>query len=168
MHHFLIPLYLRRDNAIIPIKPSEKDTEAFGLIVEETLNNNREREFIRVGMWGEDYRYSSQLGPLISNTIISQGIGEASPEDSVDDRTEAEYIFEMKLRGYALEHASSDVSFPVSDKETPMQHGAGIIAGVKAEIKEDPFKFKMMDYRMIRCSLLPHFTQSEWTTISLL
>ncbi|KAF5557009.1 hypothetical protein FNAPI_5586 [Fusarium napiforme] len=109
LRHFLIPLYLRRDNSIMPIKPSGEDVEAFGLIVEETFNDNGEREFIRVGMWREDYRYSSQLGPMISNTIITQRIGEASQEHEVDDRTDVERTFEMKLREYALEHASSDI-----------------------------------------------------------
>ncbi|RKK85626.1 hypothetical protein BFJ71_g14100 [Fusarium oxysporum] len=150
----------------MPMKPSDKDTEAFGLIVEETLNHNGEREFIRVGMWGEDYRYSSQLGPMISNTIISQRIGEASSEEK-EDRTGVERIFDMKLHEYALKHASFDVSFPVSDKNTPFLHEAGVTAVGEAKIEEDPYKPKMMDHRMIRCSLLPHFTLSEWTTISL-
>jgi hypothetical protein len=151
----------------MPIKPSGEDIEAFGLMVEETHNDDGEREFIRVGIWREDYRYSSQLGPMISNTIISQRIGEASPEDEVNERTEVERIFEMKLREYSLEHASSNVSFPVSDKKTSMQHGADVISFREAEIEEDPYKFQIMDHRMIQCSLLPHFSSSEWSTISL-
>jgi hypothetical protein len=167
LRHFLIPLYLRRENAISPIKPSDKDTESYGLIVEETLNNG-EREFIRVGMWGEDCRYASQLGPMISNTIVAQGIGETSSEDN-KDRTEVERAFDTNLGEYALVHASSDVNFPVSDKDTPIQNEANVAAVDGTKTEEDPHKMNMimMDHRMIRCSSLPHFTLSEWTTISL-
>ncbi|EXK86400.1 hypothetical protein FOQG_09672 [Fusarium oxysporum f. sp. raphani 54005] len=127
----------------MPMKPSDKDTEAFGLIVEESLNNNGKREFIRVGMWGEDYRYSSQLGPMISNTIISQRIGEASSEDN-ENRTELERIFDIKLREYASEHASSDVNFPVSDKNTPIRHEPDVAAVGEAKAEEDPCEMKMI------------------------
>ncbi|EXL71455.1 hypothetical protein FOPG_12839 [Fusarium oxysporum f. sp. conglutinans race 2 54008] len=135
-HYFLAPLYLRKENAAEPQKLSPDDTEGLGLVLEESSHDGQ-REFIRVGMWQEDYGCSSQLGPMISNSIVTQGIGEVKCE-SIQDTTEVEQVFDSNLKDYALHHASSVVNFPWKEKEESVQ-----------------------------CSLLPHFTKADWATISI-
>ncbi|KAF4951998.1 hypothetical protein FGADI_7114 [Fusarium gaditjirri] len=135
-HYFLAPLYMRKENAVEPQKLSPDDTEVLGLVLEESLYDGQ-REFIRVGMWQEDWGCSSQLGPMISNTIINHGIGEVECE-GIEGITEMEEAFDSNLRHYALHHASSVVNFPWEEQEEPVQ-----------------------------CSLLPHFTKADWTTISI-
>ncbi|KAG7409269.1 hypothetical protein Forpe1208_v011741 [Fusarium oxysporum f. sp. rapae] len=136
-HYFLAPLYLRKENAAEPQKLSPDDTEGFGIVLQESFHDG-EREFIRVGMWQEDYGCSSQLGPMISNTIVNQGIGEVERE-SRGGIMETEQAFDSNLRDYALHHASSVVDFPWKEKE-----------------------------ECVECSLLPHFTKADWTTISII
>ncbi|KAF5626327.1 hypothetical protein F25303_11146 [Fusarium sp. NRRL 25303] len=135
-NYFLAPLYLRKENAADPQKLSPDDTEGLGLVLVESFHDGQ-REFIRVGMWQEDWACSSQLGPMISNTIINQGIGEVEHK-SIEGITEMEQVFDSNLREYALNHASSLVNFPWKEKEESVQ-----------------------------CSLLPHFTQADWATISI-
>ncbi|KAF5708106.1 hypothetical protein FMUND_10754 [Fusarium mundagurra] len=135
-HYFLAPLYLRKENAADPQKLSPDDTEGLGLVLEENLHDGQ-REFIWVGMWQEDWACSSQLGPMISNTIVNQGIGEEECE-SFGGITEMEQVFDSNLRDYALQHVSSAVNFPWTEKE-----------------------------ESVKCSLLPHFTEADWTTISI-
>ncbi|PNP76712.1 hypothetical protein FNYG_10131 [Fusarium nygamai] len=135
-HCFLAPLYLRKENAAEPQKLSPDDTEGLGLVLEESFQDGQ-REFIRVGMWQEDWACSSQLGPMISNTIVTQGIGEVGRE-SIEGIMEMEQVFDLNLREYALNHASSMVNFPWKGKEESLQ-----------------------------CSLLPHFAKADWTTISI-
>ncbi|KAH7258876.1 heterokaryon incompatibility protein-domain-containing protein [Fusarium redolens] len=134
--YFLVPLYLRKENAAEPQKLSPDDTEGFGLVLEESYHDG-EREFIRVGMWQEDYGCSSQLGPMISNTIAKGCLAEAESK-RIGGITEMEQVFDNKLREYALRHASSGVNFPWKEQEEHVQ-----------------------------CSLLPHFTHADWATISL-
>ncbi|RBA14574.1 hypothetical protein FPRO05_13385 [Fusarium proliferatum] len=136
LHYFLAPLYLRKENAAEPQKLSPDDTEGLGLVLEESFCAGQ-REFIRVGMWQEDWSCSSQLGPMISNTIVSQGIGEVK-RGNIEGITEMEKGFDSGLREYALNHASSVVNFAWKEKEESVQ-----------------------------CSLLPHFTKAGWATISI-
>ena len=70
--------------------------EGHGIIVEETVTDG-EHQFIRVGRWQEDMTLPSQLGPLISNTIVQQGIGEPT-SDRPEDITELERNFDSKMQ----------------------------------------------------------------------
>lgn len=169
--YFLAPLYLRQD-------PEDKmrPTCVYGLVLKRGLNGGSQ-EYIRVGTWEEDFRYSSQLSPMISNTIIKLGIGKISTR-SHGSLTENERVFDLKLGEYAAGHVDSKVLFPIvvkgvvehqSDIEE-LDEKAGVLESEDTEQEvneteedEDPF----IRDEEVECSLLPHFTTAEWGTISL-
>ncbi|EYB27945.1 hypothetical protein FG05_04633 [Fusarium graminearum] len=73
--YFLLPLYQYHWARGFD-DPGIKATLVYGLVVQEVLNKGS-REFIRIGTWNEDF-YSSQLSPVISNTIVKNGVGKVS------------------------------------------------------------------------------------------
>ncbi|KAF5533879.1 hypothetical protein FPHYL_13546 [Fusarium phyllophilum] len=155
---FLLPLYLQKENCYLELGEDPEAIQAGGLVLQESFDNG-DREFIRVGMWKESLSYASQLGPMISNTIVTQAIGKSSSGDD-ESITEAERIFGSNLFEYALHCSSSEVNFPIHYETDDEVMG-------EAETREDQSKREMMQYRRIQCSLLPHFTVWEWTIITL-
>ncbi|SCO91374.1 related to tol protein [Fusarium oxysporum] len=134
--YFFIPLFLRKDKYQEPVKFSPNDTEGHGIIVEEIFAD-RERQFIRVGRWQEDISLPSQLGPLISNTIVQQRIGE-TVSGRTEDIAELERSFDSNMHKYAVRHASSMINFPRT---------------YTSQLDQD--------------RELPHFSKAEWSSISL-
>ncbi|RBR10356.1 hypothetical protein FVER53590_12469 [Fusarium verticillioides] len=174
--YFFIPLFLRKDKYQEVIKFGPDDTEGHGIIVEETATDG-ERQFIRVGRWQEDNSLPSQLGPLISNTIVQQETGK-TVNNSTEDITELERSFDSKMHEYAVRHASSMVNFPrnctsqldqygVHDEE---QNGIGadengrLGENLRGELQEEKEQI-MVD--SVKCSDLPHFSNAEWSSVSL-
>ncbi|KAI1011804.1 hypothetical protein LB503_004835, partial [Fusarium chuoi] len=104
---FLLPLYLQKGNYFPELGEDPEEMQAGGLVLQDSYNNG-DREFIRVGMWKESLSYAPQLGPMIINTIVAQGIGKTS---SVENITEDERIFGSKLYTYAFYHSSLEVNF---------------------------------------------------------
>ncbi|KAG5813316.1 hypothetical protein H9Q74_004012 [Fusarium xylarioides] len=155
---FLLPLYLQKEDCDPELGEDPEAIQAGGLVLQESFDNG-DREFIRVGMWKESLSYTSQLGPMISNTIVTQGIGKSSSGDD-ESITEAERIFGSNLFEYALHYSSSEVNFPIH-----YETGDEVVG--EAETREDQSKREMMQHRRIQCSLLPNFTIWEWTTITL-
>lgn len=153
---FLLPLYLQKGNYFPELGEDPEEMQAGGLVLQDSYNNG-DREFIRVGMWKESLSYAPQLGPMIINTIVAQGIGKTS---SVENITEDERIFGSKLYTYAFYHSSLEVNFS-------MQYEGGDEVTSEAGMKENQSKMEMTQHRKIQCSLLPHFTVWEWATITL-
>ncbi|KNB14149.1 hypothetical protein FOXG_13073 [Fusarium oxysporum f. sp. lycopersici 4287] len=60
LKHFLVPLFLERDDPKQPLRSNPEDTQGRGLVVQESSNNGK-RVFIRVGTWREDYRMALAL-----------------------------------------------------------------------------------------------------------
>ncbi|KAK2472703.1 hypothetical protein H9L39_14878 [Fusarium oxysporum f. sp. albedinis] len=174
--YFFIPLFLRKDKYQEPIKFSPNDTEGHGIIVEEIFAD-RERQFIRVGRWQEDISLPSQLGPLISNTIVQQGIGE-TVSGRTEDIAELERSFDSNMHEYAVRHASSMINFPrnctsqLDQDRLNDQKQNDIGAKDNGEFDEDrggedrEEKEQMM-VDSVKCSELPHFSKAEWSSISL-
>ncbi|KAF5589952.1 hypothetical protein FPCIR_6581 [Fusarium pseudocircinatum] len=174
--YFFIPLFLRKDKYQEVIKFGPDDTEGHGIIVEETFTDG-ERQFIRVGRWQEDNSLPSQLGPLISNTIAQQGTGK-TVNSSTEDITELERSFDSKMHEYAVRHASLTINFPRGYMSQLNQDGTndeqqnGIGAdenrrfgenlGVKCQGDREQI---MVD--SVKCSDLPHFSNAEWSSVSL-
>ncbi|RBR13468.1 uncharacterized protein FIESC28_08168 [Fusarium coffeatum] len=173
---FLLPLYIAESGV------SRVDEMLKGIIVTRSINA-KEREFTRVGTWLEDFRFPSQIIPVIRNTIIKQGIG-IDDETSHYPSAEQERVFDSKLRSYSVECSSSDVKFPVrrarivpdpgscsvAAEEEPRkthnnqagQEGTGSSPApvtVSEEVEIQTF--------MLKHSSLPHFSKAEWTTVSL-
>ncbi|VZH91355.1 unnamed protein product [Fusarium fujikuroi] len=145
-----------KGNCFPEVGEDPEEMQAGGLVLQESYNDG-DREFIRVGMWKESLSYAPQLGPMIINTIVTQGIGKTS---SVENITEDERIFGSKLYAYAFYHSSLEVNFP-------MQYEGGDEVTSEAGMKENQSKLEMIQHRKIQCSLLPHFTVWEWATITL-
>ncbi|KAF4445371.1 hypothetical protein FACUT_1 [Fusarium acutatum] len=174
--YFFIPLFLRKDKYQEVIKFGPDDTEGHGIIVEETTTDG-ERQFIRVGRWQEDMTLPSQLGPLISNTIIQQRIGE-TVNGRTEDITELERSFDSKMHEYAVRHASSTINFPRNCTSQLDQYGGndneenGIGAdedglfGENLRGKWQEEKEQMMA-DSVKCPDLPYFSNGKWSTISL-
>lgn len=168
--YFLLPLYLRKTSDVQ--RPC-----SYGLVLARVLSEGNE-EYSRVGMWDEDFRFSSQLSPIVSNTIIRLGIGKNSIL-SDGNMTENERVFDLKLGQYAAGHVESKVLFPIRVVKRVVDHQSNIgeleeKAGVpgsgateqevnETEGEEGPF----ISDEEVECSLLPHLTTAEWGTISL-
>ncbi|KAF4480169.1 hypothetical protein FAGAP_12109 [Fusarium agapanthi] len=175
--YFFIPLFLRRDKYQEAIKFGPDDTEGHGIIVEETATDG-ERQYIRVGRWQEDMTLPSQLGPLISNTIVQQGIGE-TVSDRSKDFTELERSFDSKMHEYAVRHASSMINFPRNCTSQLDQEGVNVKDengisidengqfGENLRGKHQGEKEQMM-VDCVKCSDLPHFSSAKWSSISLI
>ncbi|KIL92405.1 tol protein [Fusarium avenaceum] len=173
LQYFLVPLYLRH--------ASEGGYQlqcVYGLVLQKRLCGNNE-EFIRVGTWGDDHRYSSQLNPIISNTIVKLGVGKNSTFTG-GSLTENERVFDSKLGEYAAGHVASKVQFPIKiakgvmeyqpnieevvDEAGNLEFGATEQKIVKTVEEDGPF----IRDEEVECSLLPHCTTAEWATISLI
>ncbi|KAF4345317.1 hypothetical protein FBEOM_721 [Fusarium beomiforme] len=171
LQYFLVPLYLRQN------WEGEFGPCVYGLVVQRGLNGGNQ-EFIRIGMWYEDYRCTSQLSPMISNTIVNLGVGKKSaPKDG--RLTEDEQVFDSNLHEYAAGHVESEVEFPqnllgkvvkhYSDTEE-LDKKASATGYEDIEQKSPETVGQKGSYRrneIVECSLLPHFTTAEWATISL-
>ncbi|KAF5252709.1 hypothetical protein FANTH_2336 [Fusarium anthophilum] len=172
LQYFLAPLYCCPEPWNYP-RPSR----VYGLVLQKGLRQGNE-EYTRVGSWEDDYRFSSQLSPSISNTIIKLGVGKKSTLRD-GSLTKNERVFDSKLRKYAASHVASKVKFPMPVVKKAMQHqpDSGEVekkAGVsgptateqeanQADEDEEPF----FRDEWVKCSLLPHFTTAKWGTISL-
>jgi hypothetical protein len=166
--NFLLPLYDRR-------RPS--GSQAYGLVVQETLNNGK-REFIRTGTWREDSRYASQLRPMISNTIVIQGV-EKDSTLSKEALTANERMFDSKLRDYGVEHSASKVRFPFRIVNRAVKHPSdnegldekGSVTSYREteqkRIEKGGQEGSFIRDELVECWLLPHFTKAEWSTIFL-
>ncbi|KAF5235686.1 hypothetical protein FAUST_6917 [Fusarium austroamericanum] len=155
--YFLLPLYQYHWARGFD-DPGIKATLVYGIVVQEVLKEGS-REFVRIGAWNEDF-YSSQISPIISNTIVKHGVGTPSALN-YESLTADECNFDSKFGKYGAATSSSTVAFPRNyiDKllrgSITEQLGGSIgSAGSKT-------------YATVQCSLLPHFTTAEWATISL-
>ncbi|KAF5966124.1 hypothetical protein FBULB1_11826 [Fusarium bulbicola] len=174
--YFFIPLFLRKDKYQEAIKFGPDDKEGHGIIVEETVTDG-ERQFIRVGRWQEDMTLPSQLGPLISNTIVQQRIGEMV-DNSAKDITALERSFDTNMHEYAVRHASSMINFPRNSTSQPEQDGVkdkeqnGIDASEDGQFDEN-FEGKVQEEKeqmmvvSVKCADLPYFSKAKWSSISL-
>ncbi|WZH49468.1 hypothetical protein QYS62_010669 [Fusarium acuminatum] len=106
LQYFLVPLYLRNDLGRKSL-PHCID----GLVLQKRVSGGNQ-EFIRVGTWKDDIRYSSQLNPMFSNTIVKLSVGKNSA-CSDGSLTENERVFDSNLREYAANHVASKVQFPI-------------------------------------------------------
>ncbi|RKL45010.1 hypothetical protein BFJ72_g3660 [Fusarium proliferatum] len=170
LQYFLLPLCLRQFSKSYPRR-------MYGLLLQRGLREGTE-EYTRVGSWSEDNRYSSQLSPMISNTILKLGIGKDS---TLSDRslTENERVFDLKFDEYAAGHVDSKVLFPMKVVKSIVEHESNIKvldekAGVPAsgDTEQEAIEMKEEEGPLVRdeevaCALLPHFTTAEWGTISL-
>ncbi|KAL6915450.1 hypothetical protein FSST1_006945 [Fusarium sambucinum] len=147
--YFLLPLYQCHWGRDLD-DSSSRSTLVYGLVVQQVLINSS-RQFIRIGTWHEDYRKASQLSPMITNTIVKRGIGKNSTED--ERLTTNEQVFDFNIEKYGLRNFASEVQFSrkVVDR---------LLMGEVDLVEKDWDK-------MVKCSLLPHFTAAEWETISL-
>lgn len=174
--YFFIALFLRKDKYQEVIKFGPDDTEGHGIIVEETVTDG-ECQFIRVGRWQEDMTLPSQLGPRISNTIVQQGIRE-TVNGRTKDITDLEQSFDSKMHEYAVRHASSLINFPRNCTSQLDQDGVidtdhnGIGEDEDVQFDENS-RAKLQEVKeqmkvdSIKCSDLPHFSNAEWSSISL-
>jgi hypothetical protein len=136
---------------------------------------------MRVGIWRDRLQtddHSSQLSPIISNTIVKRGIGK---NIAVNDGSlaENERDFDSKLGEYAADHVDSKVQFPMKvvkmESEHQQQVGggnekSGIPGSEAAEQKVNQAveeEGPIIRDEEVECSLLPHFTTAEWDTITL-
>ncbi|KAF5980103.1 hypothetical protein FBULB1_5347 [Fusarium bulbicola] len=171
LQYFLVPLYLHLELMNPFFRP-----RVCGLVLQKGLRRGQE-EYTRVGSWEEDYRFSSQLSPSISNTIIKLGVGKKSTLRD-GSLTKDERVFDSKLRKYAKRHVASKVQFPMPVVKKAMQHqpdtgeedkeagvsGPEAIEQEANETEEDEGPFFL--HEKVNCSLLPHFTTAKWGTIS--
>ncbi|KAM5373304.1 hypothetical protein ACJZ2D_007133 [Fusarium nematophilum] len=190
---YFIPFYLNKSPAHPLSDLSFHGALAYGLLIQETVENNN-REFTRIGILEECWNFTSQLSPMISNTIVKKGIGMASA--STDGLiTPEEEDFESKLGNFAATQVSRPVKIRVRglDRETgnkpseEMNNGASNKSGDESDDEGsdgrrdggshvssgeigDGKSDETRDWngnRMVECSRLPHFATAEWTTISL-
>ncbi|KAF5594627.1 uncharacterized protein FSUBG_9393 [Fusarium subglutinans] len=171
LQYFLVPLYV----SLEPMNQFSRP-HVCGLVLQNGRSQGNE-EYTRVGSWKEDYRFSSQLSPSISNTIIKLGVGKKS---TLRDRslTKNERVFDSELRKYAKRHVASKVQFPMPVVKKAMQYQpdtgevekkAGVSGpeAIKQEANEaDEDEGPFFSDKWIKCSLLPHFTTAKWGTIS--
>ncbi|SCV36387.1 related to tol protein [Fusarium fujikuroi] len=169
LRYFLLPLYFRRS-----LTGREK---GYGLVLQKHSGCG-DREFIRVGIWAEDYIYSSQLSPIISNTIVKLGLGKIATFGD-ESLTENERVFDLKIGEYAAGHVDSKVMFPLKVVKRVVEHqsnakdldGKNGIPGSEATVQEvneaEEEEGPFVHNEEVECSLLPHFTTAKWGTISL-
>jgi hypothetical protein len=172
LQYFLVPLYLRNDLGRKSL-PHCVD----GLVLQKRLSGGNQ-EFIRVGTWKDDIRYSSQLNPMFSNTIVKLSVGKNSA-CSDGSLTENERVFDSNLREYAANHVASKVQFPIKIvkrvteyqpdiKEVGDEVGTpGFGVTEQKAIETDGEKGPFIRNEEVECSLLPHFSTAEWATITL-
>ncbi|KAF5650582.1 NAD(P)H-dependent oxidoreductase [Fusarium sp. NRRL 52700] len=161
LQYFLLPLYIYqyRSRGFL-----DGQSCVYGLVLQKGLREGTE-EYTRVGSWEDDYRFSSQLSPIISNTIIKLGVGEISTLRD-GSLSENERIFDSKLREYAAGHVASEVLFPMPGVKKAMQYPPDT---EEVDKKNEADKDAVPSFRdkRVKCSLLPHFTTAEWATISI-
>ncbi|QGI66487.1 hypothetical protein CEK26_010444 [Fusarium fujikuroi] len=168
--YFLLPLYIRRS----PTRPQQ----GYGLVLQKHSGGGHQ-EFIRVGIWEDDHNYSSQLSPIISNTIVRLGLGKRATFGD-ESLTENERVFDSKIGDYAAGHVDSKVLFPLkvvkrgvehqlNDKELDDKDGVpGSEANAQEVNEAEEEEGASIRDEEVECSLLPHFTTAEWGTISLI
>ncbi|KAF5703420.1 hypothetical protein FMUND_13002 [Fusarium mundagurra] len=176
VRYFLVPLYLYLGEPKILYEKSC----CYGLVLKELLRRGT-RQFMRVGIWRDKLQndhHSSQLSPIISNTIVKQGIGKKSAV-SDGSLTEKERVFDSKLGEYAADHVDSKVQFPMKIVKMKLEHQqetgegnekSGIPGSEAAEQKVNQAveeEETILRDEEVECSLLPHFTTAKWDTISL-
>ncbi|KAF5690083.1 hypothetical protein FCIRC_1038 [Fusarium circinatum] len=103
------------------VKLHSEGLDCFRLQACDQFGGQGQEEYTRVGSWEEDYRFSSQLSPSISNTIIKLGVGKKSilRDGSL---TKNERVFDSELRKYAKRHVASKVQFPMPVVKRAMPH----------------------------------------------
>ncbi|KAK6713105.1 hypothetical protein SNK05_007559 [Fusarium graminearum] len=156
--YFLLPLYQYHWARGFD-DPGIKATLVYGLVVQEVLNKGS-REFIRIGTWNEDF-YSSQLSPVISNTIVKNGVGKVSILRD-GNLTFTERTFDSRIGEYGVATSSSKVAFPRIFVDNLLMHGSNT-----EQVGDNTGSAGSKTYATVQCSLLPHFTTAEWATISL-
>ncbi|KAJ3535803.1 hypothetical protein NM208_g6982 [Fusarium decemcellulare] len=104
---FFVPLWLQKWSVYVEGGMTFNDARTYGLVVQETFESGN-REFHRVGIWAEMFYQTPQLSPMISNTIVKQGIGKAGA--STDGlTTPEEREFEYKLGDFATTQVSYSI-----------------------------------------------------------
>ncbi|KAG8673793.1 hypothetical protein FPOAC1_007112 [Fusarium poae] len=140
--------------------PGHTETTVYGLVVQEVVSDDA-REFIKVGTWVENIRRSSLISPIISNTIVKQGIGKNSALEN-ESLTVTERVFDSKLGEYGEDKFASKVNFPRKLVDSMLVHGWNT-----EELQEEVSSMEKAGDKMINCSSLPYFTTAERDIISL-
>ncbi|KAF5008988.1 hypothetical protein FDECE_4762 [Fusarium decemcellulare] len=121
LRSFFIPLWLQKVSLNVEGKQTFNEALPSGLVVQETCECGN-REFHRVGIWQEKLSQTAQLSPIISNTIVKQGIGKAGA--LTDELTTPEgREFEYKLGNFATTQVSGSVDLDLGSTNRGVGYG---------------------------------------------
>ncbi|TPX07922.1 uncharacterized protein E0L32_010377 [Thyridium curvatum] len=154
---YFLPVVLEKENFVDASADTFHNAIVAGLLIQQTLERDKQ-EFTRVGtLLGKEDEPS--ISPLISNTIVRQGIGSTPSSLNTQDET----AFESKLGNFAADMVSCPVPVYCCDIDIDMEDGS---RNSTSDGEGDSSSDESI-WEMVECSSLPYFATAKWTTILL-